>query len=224
MLKTINYSAICKILWWWIEFCTHSVRRRIVPFPQCMTIGEHVETLTFAITNTGSSNIILGFSWLKFHNPLVNWRTAMLCFNDCPTACTHGTMAPAYPQRCTVSDGSAVDHGPDAEFIHRLSESSYGPDDSGKPLTVEEEWSEFLAAELQTDNESLLCVDLNELDNDTTMVHEHNQPTDNSVPATAMWSDEWTWAICQAAKSFWGYRTSLPPILAGNIIFWLRER
>jgi hypothetical protein len=52
-----------------------------------VTIDDHVETLTFAVTNTGSSNAILGLSWLRFHNPLVDWRTGKICFTNCPSAC-----------------------------------------------------------------------------------------------------------------------------------------
>ncbi|KAF9470060.1 hypothetical protein BDN70DRAFT_763222, partial [Pholiota conissans] len=38
-----------------------------------MTIGDHSEILTFRLTNTGSSDVILGLDWLHFHNPLVDW-------------------------------------------------------------------------------------------------------------------------------------------------------
>jgi hypothetical protein len=33
-----------------------------------MKIKDHIETATFAITNTGHDNVILGYSWLCHHN------------------------------------------------------------------------------------------------------------------------------------------------------------
>jgi len=55
--------------------------------PLCMKIGEHVETITFAVTNTGPNKIILGYSWLRRHNPNIDWIHAKLLFNRCPREC-----------------------------------------------------------------------------------------------------------------------------------------
>ncbi|KAK2464821.1 hypothetical protein APHAL10511_003239 [Amanita phalloides] len=38
-------------------------------------IHEHSEVITFAITNLGKSDMILGFDWLRKHNPTVDWKT-----------------------------------------------------------------------------------------------------------------------------------------------------
>ena len=45
-----------------------------------MKIGLHCEHITFRVTDTGSSNIILGLKWLQFHDPLVNWNEGKLFF------------------------------------------------------------------------------------------------------------------------------------------------
>jgi len=52
-----------------------------------MKIGDHVETTTFAITNAGRDKVILGYSWLRRHNPSVDWRMRKLLFNRCPSQC-----------------------------------------------------------------------------------------------------------------------------------------
>jgi len=52
-----------------------------------MKIGDHVETATFAVTNTGRDKIILGYSWLCRHNPNVDWKANKLLFNRCPSQC-----------------------------------------------------------------------------------------------------------------------------------------
>jgi len=53
-----------------------------------MKVGDHVETTTFAITNTGRDKVILGYSWLCRHNPNVDWRAGKLLFNRCPSQCS----------------------------------------------------------------------------------------------------------------------------------------
>ena len=45
-----------------------------------MKIGEHREQISFHVTDTGSSNVILGLDWLRFHDPLVNWNEGKLFF------------------------------------------------------------------------------------------------------------------------------------------------
>jgi hypothetical protein len=126
-----------------------------------MTIGDHVETLTFAITNIGSSDVIIGFSWLKLHNPLVNWRTGRLCFTNCPSSCCL-----ADTDTITASDTpvSSVDDGPDEEYVRSLGEYPDTPTDPYDLDTIEQDWLNFLIDELKDDDESLLCVDLNKLE------------------------------------------------------------
>lgn len=52
-----------------------------------MKIKDHVKSTTFAITNTGHDQVILGYSWLHRHNPAVDWKTGKLLFNRCPSQC-----------------------------------------------------------------------------------------------------------------------------------------
>lgn len=131
-----------------------------------VTVEDHVETLTFAVTNTGSSDAILGLSWLCFHNPLVNWHTGQICFTNCLSACS---LAPN-PSPVNVETDcnySAVDHGPDSKHICCFGEyptpaGTSEPDDTD---ATEQEWCNFLTTELQPDDESLLCVDLKKCNN-----------------------------------------------------------
>ncbi|KAF8152640.1 hypothetical protein B0H34DRAFT_639172, partial [Crassisporium funariophilum] len=45
-----------------------------------VTIDNHVKKISFSITNTGSSRMILGLAWFQHHNPHVNWRTGHMFF------------------------------------------------------------------------------------------------------------------------------------------------
>ena len=59
--------------------------RYVVPLR--LKVGDHVETITFAVTNTGPNKIILGHSWLRRHNPNIDWTHAKVLFDRCPREC-----------------------------------------------------------------------------------------------------------------------------------------
>ena len=39
------------------------------------------------VCNLGKSNIIIGFTWLKKHNPEIDWKTGHIQFTRCPQDC-----------------------------------------------------------------------------------------------------------------------------------------
>ena len=119
-----------------------------------MRIADHVQHIEFRITNTGSSNVILGLGWLRHHNPLVDWKLGQVFFTRCPLEC--GVISPnppVPPLNCSSSsDASATD-------VHsiRCSREYPCPTDN----EIEAEWWEILCRKLHGDGESMLCVDLN---------------------------------------------------------------
>jgi hypothetical protein len=50
-----------------------------------------LEKIWFYITKIGNKEIILSHSWLKKHNPSVNWITSEITFNRCPSECGRAT-------------------------------------------------------------------------------------------------------------------------------------
>jgi len=44
----------------------------------------HSERMLLAIFSLGRQNMILGYTWLKDHNPEVNWQTREVQMNRCP--------------------------------------------------------------------------------------------------------------------------------------------
>ena len=50
-------------------------------------IKDHMEVFPFAVTNTGKTDLIVGFNWLQKHNPHVNWKTGDITFDCCPVEC-----------------------------------------------------------------------------------------------------------------------------------------
>ena len=65
---------------------THVVRLRL-------SIQDHTEVTTFAVTNTGNSDVIIGFDWLRHHNPSVNWTKGKIIFDRCPLECKRKRLA-----------------------------------------------------------------------------------------------------------------------------------
>jgi hypothetical protein len=53
---------------------THVVRLRL-------TVQDHTEVFPLAITDTGKSDVIIGYNWLQKHNPEINWEKGELKFS-----------------------------------------------------------------------------------------------------------------------------------------------
>jgi len=47
----------------------------------------HSERTLLAVSNLGKQNMILSYTWLKDHNPEVNWQTGEVQMNRCPPQC-----------------------------------------------------------------------------------------------------------------------------------------
>ena len=47
----------------------------------------HTERTSFAVTSLGKQDIILGFTWLREHNPEINWQTREVAMSRCPAKC-----------------------------------------------------------------------------------------------------------------------------------------
>ena len=47
----------------------------------------HREELRAKVTNLGKNSLILGYMWLKKHNPSIDWEKGIVKFNWCPRSC-----------------------------------------------------------------------------------------------------------------------------------------
>ena len=47
----------------------------------------HREELHAEVTNLGKNSLILGYTWLKKHNPSIDWEKGLVKFNRCPRSC-----------------------------------------------------------------------------------------------------------------------------------------
>ena len=52
-----------------------------------LTIGDHSSRQAALVTDLGRKDLFLGMSYLKKHNPEINWRTGEWQFSRCPETC-----------------------------------------------------------------------------------------------------------------------------------------
>ena len=48
---------------------------------------DHMERTTFAVTSLGKCPAIVGYSWLRKHNPEIDWKKGQIFMSRCPTDC-----------------------------------------------------------------------------------------------------------------------------------------
>jgi len=46
-----------------------------------------VEQISFAVTDLSKANVFLGYKWLQYHNPSINWKISQLVLDRCQTWC-----------------------------------------------------------------------------------------------------------------------------------------
>jgi predicted aspartyl protease len=59
----------------------------------------HSERALFCVTGLGKQNLILGHTWLKDHNPEVDWRTSKVEMSRCSPRCCNGCRTEAREER-----------------------------------------------------------------------------------------------------------------------------
>ena len=50
--------------------------------------NDHSERAPFAVTSLGKQKMILGYTWLREHNPEVDWQSGTVKMSRCPARCT----------------------------------------------------------------------------------------------------------------------------------------
>ena len=84
--------------------------------PLVLQIGEHRESLTFYLITSPRHPIILGLSWLRMHNPIVDWCKLSITFNQQTHSTFHAieTPKPGIPEG---TDSNSVIHASTAVEI-----------------------------------------------------------------------------------------------------------
>ena len=78
---------------------------------------EHREKVTFKICDLGKVNLIIGYTWLKKHNPEIDWSTGEIEFKWCPSECnmTKSEKKKAACKACAFEYKASVEEVDDEE-------------------------------------------------------------------------------------------------------------
>jgi len=85
----------------------------------------HSERMLLTVSNLGKQSMILGYTWLKDHNPEVNWQTGEMQMNKCPPRC-EGCRAirkeRASQRKVEARAVNVCQSGPPLEYMEDLEE------------------------------------------------------------------------------------------------------
>jgi len=97
---------------------------------------NHSEQTLFAVAGLGKQKLILGHSWLRKHNPKIDWVTGEVKMSRCPPRCCSRCRDKAQVERITwkaeIQWAEAVSDGPVPE-LHADSEEEE-PEEAEEPI------------------------------------------------------------------------------------------
>jgi len=97
---------------------------------------NHLERTLFTVTGLGKQKLILGHSWLRKHNPEIDWVTGEVKMSRCPPRCCSGCRDEAWVERIAwkaeIRWTEAVSDGPAPE-LHTDSEEEE-PEEAEEPI------------------------------------------------------------------------------------------
>ena len=69
---------------------TENRKGRITHYTRClMRIGNHLSWQSFLVTDIGRQDLIVGISFLREHNPEIDWSAGQIEFKRCSASCAH---------------------------------------------------------------------------------------------------------------------------------------
>jgi len=86
--KGINtWSISCPILVYNVDGSPNEAGQISKVIDVVLRYKTYSERTLLAVSSLGKQNMILGYTWLKDHNPEVNWQTREVQMNQCPPRC-----------------------------------------------------------------------------------------------------------------------------------------
>lgn len=70
----------------------------------------HTEYAQFAVTGLGKQDLILGYTWLREHNPEVDWQTNLVKMSHCPAKCHTCTEEVKAKQKEKCQEAQSMPH------------------------------------------------------------------------------------------------------------------
>src|SRR5882757_627019 len=67
-----------------------------------MTINDHEELINLYISNIQKHDVYLGYEWLGFHNPTIDWHAGSIKLDHCPASCRNPLTEEHYVWVCSI--------------------------------------------------------------------------------------------------------------------------
>lgn len=101
-----------------------------------VTVQGHKSTEWYYVTDIGSKAMIIGMSWLRSHNPVIDWRAGTLEFTRCPLSChRHKPMKDVLD--IALDNASTTTEYPTSEQIFALRHEVNAKDNISTTLAME---------------------------------------------------------------------------------------
>ena len=85
----------------------------------CLIRG-HISTEWFFVTDIGNKDMIIGMTWLRSHNPEINWRTGEIEFTRCPSTCAGKRSHTAHLRSLLYNASIYTNHSEINEVSHHI--------------------------------------------------------------------------------------------------------
>jgi hypothetical protein len=184
---------------------------------------DHSERTQLAVTKLGKQTMILGFTWLREHNPEVDWQTKEIKMSRCPSRCAT-CRSDLRKERRTSAQISACRAGPfpvtledadDEDDLPRevAADPEGGVKDFGGPFHFHHpSWNHDLRFLMGLNEESELdCAEIEEEDRIFT-AHIHPEDPHHFIRATETVSQRLAQAFAKNSDST-SFRDSVPESL-----------
>jgi len=88
-----------------------------------MSHKGHKEKVVFEVCDLGKSTVIIGYTWLQKHNPMIDWKTGDIKFTRCPQECNVAT------KKCKQKKALAFKYKASVEEVDEEAEEEECEDD-----------------------------------------------------------------------------------------------
>jgi hypothetical protein len=110
---------------------------------------DHSERAVFAVTNLGKQDMILGLTWLREHNPEVDWKTGEINMSHCPQHCCTCFLEEKQKKRVDKRKGAKLEICREGSMPQLVKEDEEDDDDEDK----DEEWEQIMRLGVEEEDE-----------------------------------------------------------------------
>ena len=110
---------------------------------------DHSERAVFAVTNLGKQDMILGLTWLREHNPEVDWKTGEINMSRCPQHCRTCFLEEKQKKKVDKRKGAKLEMCREGSMPQLIKED----EDEDEEEDKDEEWEQIMSLGVEEEDE-----------------------------------------------------------------------